>query len=57
VIVIIKTGRDTTKKNRKMRNTNKHMNVVIWKQQFSNCSYPRTSHTDSDVLLDDLTTI
>ena len=56
MIVIIKTGRDTTKK-RKMRNTNKHMNVVIWKQQFSNCSYPRTSHTDSDVLLDDLTTI
>jgi len=23
------------------------MNVVIWKQQFSNCSYPRIPHTSS----------
>jgi len=37
-----------------MKNTNKHMNVVIWKQQFSNCSYPRISHTSSDDLLEDI---
>ena len=37
-----------------MTRNNKHMNVVIWKQQFSNCSYPRTSHTDSDDLLEDI---
>jgi hypothetical protein len=37
-----------------MKNTNKHMNVSIWKQQFSNCSYPRISHTSSDDLSSDL---
>jgi hypothetical protein len=37
-----------------MKNTNKHMNVSIWKQQFSNCSYPRISHTSSDDLLNDV---
>jgi hypothetical protein len=40
-----------------MKNSNKHMNVSIWNQQFSNCSYPRISHTSSDDLFDDLTTI
>lgn len=51
MILIIKTGRNITKK-RKMKNTNKHMNVSIWKQQFSNCSYPRISHTEgSDGLI------
>jgi len=40
-----------------MKNTNKHMNVVIWSQQFSNCSYPRISNTSSDDLSSDLTTI
>jgi hypothetical protein len=37
-----------------MKNTNKHMNVSIWKQQFSNCSYPRISHTSSVDLLSDI---
>jgi hypothetical protein len=40
-----------------MKNTNKHMNVSIWKQQFSNCSYPRIPHSSSDDLSSDLTTI
>ena len=39
---------------KKMKNTNKHMNVSIWNQQFSNCSYPRISHTSSDDLLNDV---
>jgi len=37
-----------------MKNINKHMNVSIWNQQFSNCSYPRISHTSSADLLDDI---
>ena len=42
---------------KKMKNINKHMNLVSWNQQFNNCSYPRISHTSSDDLSSDLTTI
>ena len=45
-MIVIKNKVEIPQK--KMKNTNKHMNVSIWKQQFSNCSYPRISHTSSD---------
>jgi hypothetical protein len=56
-VIVIKNKVKIPQNLEKMTRNNRHMNVVIWKQQFSNCSYPRISHTDSDVLLNDLTTI
>ena len=46
-MIVIKNKVEIPQKKTKMKNTNKHMNVSIWKQQFSNCSYPRISHTSS----------
>lgn len=40
-----------------MKNINKHMNLVSWNQQFSNCSYPSVQNIDSDDSFSDLTTI